>query len=113
MRVCLNCTFRIAEDGVRVCPKCDADLGAQTDGSVATVDIAHHQETSEEAMTKLRAAVAEHRRQPTRQLRVIVGTGKIRDLTQSALVALQNQGVIRSAALEDPHRGSFLVRLKR
>ena len=113
MRVCLNCTFRIADDDVRVCPKCDAELGAQTDGSVATVDIAHHQETSEEAMTKLRATVTEHRRQPTRQLRVIVGTGRIRDLAQSTLVTLQNQGLIRSAALENPHRGSILVRLKR
>jgi hypothetical protein len=112
MRECLNCSFP-APDGARHCPKCDAELGRQSDGSTATVDIGHHRETVEQALAKLRAAVAHHAHRPTRCLRVIVGGGKIGDAVRAALTGLQAQRVIRRFDFEGHNRGAFLVQLKR
>ena len=56
MRRCQKCGFP-ADENVRSCPKCDALLRVQTDGSSATIDVAHRQETVAEALGKLRSAL--------------------------------------------------------
>ena len=45
MRKCQECGLTV-DDGVRFCPKCDSELHAQTDQSLWTIDIAHHDETT-------------------------------------------------------------------
>jgi len=112
MRACQECGFP-AEDSARRCPKCDAWLRAQTDGSSATIDVAHRRETVAQALGKLRTAIRRHRAGLTRSLRVVVGQGLIRDAVAAELAAQKTSRTIVSWAFEKGNPGSVIVRLKR
>ena len=112
MRRCQQCGFP-ADDDVRHCPKCDAPLRTQTDGSSATIDVAHRQETVAEALRKLRSAIQRHRSGLTRSLRVVVGQGIIRDAVADELTALRRNRTIAGWDFEKRNPGSILVRLKK
>ena len=112
MRECQECGV-VVEDEIRFCPKCDAELRSQTDGSVHTVDVAHHHETVAEATDKLRHAVLSHKSRLTRSLRVVVGQGLIRDAVVSKLASMRAQRSIVSYAFEKNNRGAIIVKLKR
>lgn len=109
---CLQCGFPLDEDA-RWCPKCDAEVRAQTDGSQRTVDVAHHQETVAEALDKLRAAIHGHRANRTQTLRVVVGRGLIRGAVAEELEVLRRRRVIVRHAFEPKNPGAILVTLKR
>ena len=112
MRRCQECGFP-ADDDVRRCPKCDALLRTQTDGSSATIDVAHRQETVAEALRKLRFAIQRHRSGLTRSLRVVVGQGIIRDAVADELAALRRSRKIAGWDFEKRNPGSIVVRLKK
>jgi hypothetical protein len=109
---CLQCGFPL-DDDVRRCPKCDAEVRKQTDGSRRTIDVAHREETVAEALEKLRAAIHDHRAGRTQTLRVVVGQGLIRDAVTAELESLRRRRVIVSYAFEPKNRGALLVKLKR
>ena len=112
MRECLECGFIVDEPEVRDCPKCDAVLGKQTDGSIRTIDIAHRQETVDDAAEKLRMAINQHRKGTTQSLRVVVGGGIIRKKIVPTLNQMRARGVIKSYQFEKGNSGAYMVRLK-
>ena len=77
------------DEGIRRCPKCDNFLDSQHDGSITTIDIAHEGETVDEALCKMLAEVEAARNGIELYLRLIVGSGVIRDEVLAALPGLQ------------------------
>lgn len=112
MRECRECSY-VSPPGTEHCPKCDADLMTQSDGTIVTIDIAHHRETVDQAKLKLDRAVNHHRNQLTHSLRVIVGRGKIGRSVSLHLQRLRADGDIVGFALEEGNAGAIIVRLKR
>jgi|TARA_B110000116_G_C16635398_1_gene490333 triosephosphate isomerase len=112
MRECLECGFIVDEPEVRDCPKCDAVLGKQTDGSTQTIDIGHDHETVNDAVEKLRMAVNQHRKGTTQKLRVVVGGGVIREKIVTTLNQMRARGRIKSYQFEKGNSGAYMVRLK-
>lgn len=96
-----------------VCPKCDAPLGGQTDGSTTTLDIAHGKQKINEAIEQLRSAVEKHQRSTTQFLRVIVGGDRIRQAALSELKTMQSHGTILQFGQDDRNRGALIIVLKR
>lgn len=94
------------------CPKCDAALFAQGDGSVLTEDIAHQGETVPEAMDKLDRLLDRAWAGYASGLRLIVGGGLIRDEVHSRLFFLQREGRIRGWEEEGRNQGAVLIRLR-
>ena len=99
-------------DNLRVCPKCDEVIAEQTDNSTRTMDIAHHGETRAEAVAKLHREIAAAATNPARYLRLIVGTGLIRDEISAELEACLRLGKIRRYRPEDRNPGAFLIETK-
>lgn len=112
MRECLRCSFPVPP-GLSHCPKCDANLSSQTDGSIATIDIAHRRETIEIALRKLDQAINQHRNGLTQTLRVVVGRGRIGTAANAHLGRLRATGEIVSYGFEPGNPGAILVELKR
>ena len=111
-RECLDCGF-ISPPGENICGKCDARLSAQTDGSEATIDIAHQSETVVVATDKLTNAIARHMRKRTQHLRVITGQGTIRDAIQPLLASMAHAGKIIRFEQDGRNPGALLVTLRR
>jgi len=61
------------------CLKCDEDLLSQSDGSIITRDIAHHQETLHQASVKMIEVLQQAWEGYARGVRFIVGGGRIRE----------------------------------
>ena len=108
---CLNCGMRLSYQD-KACPKCDNNLATQTDGSTITVDIAHHGERVRDALDKLQQAVVDASAGVTQNLRVIVGSGRIREAAMHALQDEIFRGGVIAADFEQNNRGSILVQLK-
>ncbi len=111
-RCCLECSFPVAESD-KVCPKCDAPLAGQTDGSTVTIDIAHRKQRIPQAIEQLQSSVALHQRNTTQFLRVIVGGDRIRNAAMMELRSMQNQGLIVQFGQDDRNPGAMIVMLKR
>jgi len=77
-RTCLNCGMFVSGSD-RQCPKCDSILNEQTDGSIVTVDIAHHGERVYEAIAKLDDLIAMAKSDVIARLRLVVGSGTIKN----------------------------------
>jgi hypothetical protein len=108
---CLNCGMHVnARD--RRCPKCDNHLDAQTDGSTITVDIAHHGERVRDALQKMNSEVKHARAGVAQYLRLIVGSGVIREEVMMSLRDLEFRKVIIRADFESENSGAILVQLK-
>lgn len=111
-RECLECGMQVFAAATR-CPKCDAVLHLQTDGSVLHIDIAHNHETIRIALKKLETALAEARSGHTRAVRVVVGRGLIREEVLLQLSWLQRAGEILAFDHENGNTGAVLVRIRR
>ena len=109
--ICLNCGMTTS-DRERRCPKCDNRLDLQTDGSTISVDIAHHGERVHEALNKLQKELKFARTGIAQYLRLIVGTGVIRDEAMATLADLERRKVILRFDLEHENSGAILVKLK-
>ncbi|NKB32671.1 MAG: hypothetical protein GKR91_06200 [Pseudomonadales bacterium] len=97
---------------MRNCPKCDNALNLQHDGSTITVDIAHHGERVSEALRKMQSEIDLARKGVVMSIRLVVGSGLIRDEVLLALRDLQFRGEVKDFDTESSNRGSVLVRLK-
>ncbi len=109
--VCLECGMEVGRD-VRRCPKCDNRLDLQTDGSTVTMDIAHHGERVRESLIKLDAGIRETKLGFAANLRIIVGSGAIRDAVLARLMEYERRKVILFHYLESDNAGVVMVRLK-
>jgi len=94
------------------CPKCDSLISKQTDGSTIQFDIAHHGETVREAMANLERWLYEARQDLPRFVRVIVGTGRIREEALGWLRDAEYRGDILSVETTESNRGQILVQIK-
>ncbi len=94
------------------CPKCDADLDQQHDGSTRKVDIAHNRETQREALSKLQKEISNVRFGTAQYLRLVVGSGVIREAALAELHFYQSRRQIVSFDEEPGNRGAILIRLK-
>ena len=95
------------------CPKCDANLYLQGNGSCLTRDIAHQHETVPRALDKLDAALLGAWKGYASSLRLIVGGGLIRDAVLGQLRYLEGEGRIPGYCEETPNRGAIVVTLRR
>ncbi|MEX0964225.1 MAG: hypothetical protein WDZ52_09335 [Pseudohongiellaceae bacterium] len=108
---CLACGMAIHEN-LTNCPKCDNALDLQNDGSTITVDIAHQGERVTEALEKMQDEIDSARSGVVKYLRLVVGSGLIRDEVLLALRDSQFRGDVREFELESPNAGAILIRLK-
>jgi hypothetical protein len=100
------------DDSCSHCPKCDNALDCQHDGSTISVDIAHQGERVHEALEKMQHEIQQARRGVAKRLRLIVGSGRIRDEVMLSLRDLEFRGDIRDFEPEPFNAGSVLVTLK-
>lgn len=110
-RSCLNCGM-LVDETITDCPKCDEVLDLQHDGTTLTVDIAHQGERVSEAIEKMIAEIDLARKGVALNLRLIVGSGLIRDEVMLRLRDLEFRGDIKSFAAGHNNAGAVLVRLK-
>jgi len=110
VRECLDCGMVVGDGSI--CPKCDADLDRQHDGSTRVVDIAHHGETVDEAMAKLRREIHEAHLRPAQFLRLVIGTGLIREAALAELSFFERRRSIVGFRQEEGNRGAARIRLK-
>ena len=94
------------------CPKCDNDLSIQHDGSTITVDIAHQGERVSEALIKMQQEVDLAKKGFALRMRLIVGSGPIREEVMLALRDLEYRGEIRDFDLEPKNPGALIISLK-
>ena len=111
MRECIKCHFCV-DDNVRYCLKCDTDLDLQTDGSVFTIDIAHHGQTREQAISEIDEIVGESKKNLFQYIRFIVGSGIISEEALKHLSWLQYSKAIIEFDFEPGNKGSILVKVK-
>lgn len=109
---CLNCGMTVSPH-LRQCPKCDNRMHEQHDGSTQTIDIAHNHETVREANRKLDAALQNGRQGVIKYLRVVLGSGKIREDLLGRLAFMERRGDIVRYRLETGNRGVVVIQLKR
>ena len=109
--ICLDCGMSV-DDYVDYCPKCDNELGLQHDGSTVTVDIAHQGERVGEALEKMQKEIDAARKGVAESIRLVVGSGLIRDEVLLVLRDLQFRADIKSFESESGNAGAVLVRLK-
>ena len=96
-----------------VCPKCDALLGEQTDGSVRTHDIAHYRQTVEQALRQMEQTINQEKAGYTQAIRFIVGRGLIRDAVKRRLSQLHSAKLIRRFGQDGENEGALLVELRK
>jgi hypothetical protein len=120
-RQCLACGMRVPAlrfdfDAVPPqlrCPKCDASLYLQGDGSCLTRDIAHSHETVLKALDKLDATLLSAWQGYCSTVRLIVGGGLIREQVLGQLQHRLGRGQIRAFREESPNKGAILVTLRK
>ena len=110
-QTCLECGMSLAETMQR-CPKCDNDLSTQHDGSTITVDIAHQGERVSEALIKMQQEVDLAKKGVALRMRLIVGSGPIREEVMLALRDSEYRGEIRDFDLEPKNPGALIISLK-
>jgi DNA-nicking Smr family endonuclease len=96
-----------------MCPKCDGELDAQSDGTVLHGDIAHQRETLPIAMQKLAEILAEGRAGHALGVRLVVGRGLIRDEAMRQLSWLAMRGEILEFDHDAGNTGAIFVTLRR
>jgi len=111
LQTCLVCGMDVVATADR-CPKCDNDLRSQHDGSTFTIDIAHQGERVSEALRKMQKEIDWANQGVVMNIRLVVGSGLIRDKVILALRDLEQGGGIKNFNLEPNNAGAILVRLK-
>ena len=99
-RTCLACGMNVIATMDR-CPKCDNDLRSQHDGSTFTVDIAHQGERVSEALRKMQSEIDLAKQSTVMRIRLVVGSGMIRDEAMIYLRDLEHRGEIKDFEYEE------------
>ncbi|MFW5882707.1 MAG: hypothetical protein ACOCVS_03650 [Planctomycetota bacterium] len=107
-RECLACGFP-AEPDDSVCPKCDAALARQIDGSTRSLDIAHAHQTVDEALDQLRGGLDRLRATPAARIRVVIGHGRIAEAVLPQLEHLRRTGTIARYEFDGRNHGAVIV----
>ena len=94
------------------CLKCDDALILQSDGSTHTCDIAHGNETVDQAMSKLHLHLNHAINNYTHRVRLIVGGGLIKEEVLGLLYFYQQQGYIVSYAVDSRNAGTINVNIR-
>ena len=94
------------------CPKCDSEIRLQSDGSVLTQDIAHQGERVSEAVAKLDELMRDGYAGRTAKLRLIVGSGLIREEINIVLGGYLFRKEIIAFAQEGRNQGAIIVTLR-
>ena len=110
-QICLDCGMSVSET-MRNCPKCDNALNLQHDGSTITVDIAHQGERVSEALQKMQSEIDLARKGAAMSIRLVVGSGLIRNEVMLILRDLKFRGDVMDFEPESFNAGAVLVRLK-
>lgn len=110
-QICLECGMSVSET-MPNCPKCDNALNLQHDGSTITIDIAHQGERVSEALQKMQSEIDLARKGVAMCIRLVVGSGLIRDEVLLVLRDLKFRGDIKDFEPESFNAGAVLVRLK-
>ena len=110
-QICLDCGMSVSET-MRNCPKCDNPLNLQHDGSTITVDIAHQGERVSEALRKMQSEIDIARKGVAMSIRLVVGSGLIRNEVMLVLRDLKFRGDVMDFESEPFNAGAVLVRLK-
>ena len=110
-QICLDCGMSVSET-MPYCPKCDNALNLQHDGSTVTVDIAHQGERVSEALQKMQSEIDLARKGVAKCIRLVVGSGLIRDEVLLELRDLSFRGDILGFEPESFNAGAVMVRLK-
>ena len=110
-QTCLVCGMNVSAI-MHHCPKCDNDLRSQHDGSTFTIDIAHQGERVSEALRKMQSEIDLAKQSVVMRIRLVVGSGMIRDEAMIYLRDLEHRGEIKDFDLELNNPGAILVRLK-
>ena len=108
-RTCLVCGMAVVAP---VCPKCDSVIADQSDGSTVTVDIAHQGETVRQAMKKLDRSLVSVQQGRAKWLRVIVGSGLIREEAIAHLTSAEFRGDVQQVEMPVANRGQVMVQVK-
>ncbi len=111
-RECLECGMQLPVATTH-CPKCDSQLNLQSDGSVMHVDIAHNRETAKRALAKLEEVLGSARAGNTESVRIVVGSGLIREEVLSQLSWLQRSQQILDFAYDGSNTGAILVSIRK
>jgi len=111
LKTCLDCGMSVTET-LDYCPKCDNALNLQHDGSTITVDIAHQGERVSEALRKMQSEIDLARKGIAKCIRLVVGSGLIRDEVMLVLRDLRFRGDILDFELEPYNAGAVVIRLK-
>ena len=109
--ICLDCGMSV-DDDTDYCPKCDNALNLQHDGSTVTVDIAHQGERISEALHKMQSEIDLARKGVSKCIRLVVGSGLIREEVLLVLRDLKFRGDIIGFESESYNSGAVLVILK-
>ncbi|MFT5843778.1 MAG: hypothetical protein ACI80L_002579 [Pseudohongiellaceae bacterium] len=110
-QICLDCGMSV-DEAMLYCPKCDNALNLQHDGSTVTVDIAHQGERVSEALQKMQSEIDLARKGVAKCIRLVVGSGLIRDEVLLVLRDLRFRGDIMGFEPEAFNAGAVIVRLK-
>ena len=110
-QICLDCGMSVNVT-LQYCPKCDNALNLQHDGSTVTVDIAHHGERVSEALQKMQSEIDLARKGAAKCIRLVVGSGLIRDEVLLVLRDLRFRDDIIGFEPESFNAGAVIVRLK-
>ena len=94
------------------CPKCDSDLEDQYRSTTLTVDVAHNKETVKRAIGKLYQVIERNQIMKHRQIRIIVGSKKIREEVVNELEALKRGKAIFDFGMDGKNSGAFLIRME-
>ena len=110
-QICRDCGMSVSET-MQYCPKCDNALNLQHDGSTITADIAHQGERVSEALQKMQSEIDLARQGVSECIRLVVGSGLIRDEVLLVLRDLRFRGDIMGFEPESFNEGAVIVRLK-
>jgi hypothetical protein len=94
------------------CKKCDAELYRQHDGSSLARDIAHHRETTTQALAKLDELLLDGWRGYCRSVRIVVGGGLIREQVLAQLRYYRERGTVREYDEDGRNRGAIVAVLR-
>ena len=111
VKECLDCGMQV-DAFLKRCPKCDNKLDEQTDGSTRTFDIAHNGEKVHEALAKMRHHIDTTKAGTAQFLRLVVGTGVIREEVTYSLIEMERRKAIKKFDTDGANSGAVLIQLK-